>query len=69
MPRHSSGEDFGFEDAAREYHGHDPSALEAAGVLLRVHGAPMYFYKRGKGRYKAAPPDATRVWFSLPAAA
>ena len=23
--------------------------------LLRLHGAPMYFYKKGRGRYKAAP--------------
>ena len=25
------------------------------------HGAPMYFYKRGRGRYKAAPADALKA--------
>ena len=40
---------------AREYFGHTPSALESAAALLRLHGAPMYFYKKGRGRYKAAP--------------
>ena len=46
-----------FETAtlAREYFGHEPSALESAAALLRLHGAPMYFYKKGRGRYKAAP--------------
>ena len=46
-----------FEVAAltREYYGHAPSALESAAALLRLHGAPMYFYKKGRGRYKAAP--------------
>jgi exoribonuclease-2 len=40
---------------AREYYGREPSALESAAALLRLHGAPMYFYKKGRGRYKAAP--------------
>jgi exoribonuclease-2 len=46
-----------FETAAlaREYFGHEPSALESAAALLRLHGAPMYFYKKGRGHYKAAP--------------
>ena len=29
-------------------------------LLVKLHGAPMYFYKKGKGRYKAAPPDGAR---------
>ena len=49
-----SGE-FGFSDLAREYVGHEPDAVEAAGVLLKLHSAPMYFYRRGKGRFQAAP--------------
>ena len=27
-------------------------------MLIRLHSAPMYFYKKGRGRYKAAPPKA-----------
>ena len=49
--------EFGCEDMAREYFGHTPSAIEAAAVSLKLHAAPMYFYKRGKGRYPAAPEE------------
>ncbi|MEN3363709.1 MAG: exoribonuclease [Burkholderiales bacterium] len=48
-------EEFGFAELGTEYFGHDPKPHEAAGLLLRLHGAPIYFYKKGKGRYKAAP--------------
>jgi exoribonuclease-2 len=30
-------------------------------LLLKLHSAPMYFYRRGKGRYKAAPEDALKA--------
>jgi exoribonuclease-2 len=50
--------EFSYDALAREYFGHAPDAVEAAGVLLRLHGAPMYFYKKGRGRYKAAPKEA-----------
>lgn len=46
---------------AREYFGHEPCALESAAALLRLHGAPMYFYKKGRGRYKAAPEAALKA--------
>ncbi len=49
--------EFGCEDMAAEYFGHKPSAIEAAAVALKLHAAPMYFYKRGKGRYQAAPEE------------
>jgi exoribonuclease-2 len=57
----SAGEEFEYETLAREYYGRAPSGVEAAGVLLKLHGAPMYFYKRGRGRYKAAPEDALKA--------
>ena len=50
-------DEFGCEDLAQEYFGHKASAVEAAAVALKLHGAPMYFYKRGKGRYQAAPEE------------
>ena len=49
--------EFGCEDMAQEYFGHKPSSIEAAAVALKLHAAPMYFYKRGKGRYQAAPEE------------
>jgi exoribonuclease-2 len=50
-------EEFGFEDLAREYVGRVPTAPEAAGVAVKLHASPIYFYKKGKGRYKAAPEE------------
>ena len=49
--------EFGFVDLAREYYGHVPLPAEAAGVLLRLHSAPMYFHRKGKGRFRRAPPE------------
>ena len=46
--------EFGFEDLAREYYGKAPTAVDAAAVALRLHSVPIYFYRKGKGRYKAA---------------
>jgi len=57
----SPQEEFGFEDLATEYFGHAPTPTEAAGALIRLHSAPMYFYKKGKGCYKAAPSDALKA--------
>jgi exoribonuclease-2 len=54
-------DEFSFDALGKEYFGHAPDALEAAGLLLKLHGAPMYFYKKGKGRYKAAPADALKA--------
>lgn len=50
-------EEFGFEDLAKEYYGHAPNPVEAAATAISLHAAPMYFYRKGKGRYKAAPEE------------
>ena len=49
--------EFAFEELAAEYVGAKPAAVEAAGVLLRLHSAPIYFHRKGKGRFRKAPPD------------
>jgi len=54
-------DEFGFEEIAAEYFGHPPSSLEAAAVLIRLHGAPIYFHKKGKGRYRAAPAEILKA--------
>ena len=57
-----SGEaEFGFADLAREYYGRSPAPPESAAVALALAHAPMYFYKRGKGRYRKAPADALKA--------
>ncbi len=54
-------DEFGFEQIAAEYFGHTPSSLEAAAALMRLHSAPIYFHKKGKGRYRAAPPEVLKA--------
>lgn len=51
-------EEFGFAELAREYFGREPAPAEAAALLIRLHAAPIYFYKKGKGRYKPATTEA-----------
>ena len=53
--------EFSFEQIGAEYFGHQPNPLEAAAALLRLHSAPIYFHKKGKGRYRAAPPDVLKA--------
>ncbi len=53
--------EFSFEDLAREYVGRQPTATEAAGVLLKLHSVPLYFHRRGKGRFQAAPAETVRL--------
>lgn len=54
-------QEFGFLDLAREYCGREPNPVEAAAILFRLHSAPIYFYRKGKGRFKAAPPDTLKA--------
>jgi exoribonuclease-2 len=50
-------EEFGFDDLAKEYFGRPPSPVEATAILLRLHGAPIYFHRKGRGRFRKAPPE------------
>jgi len=57
----SSGREFDFQSLARDYVGREPNAVEATGILVKLHGAPMYFYRRGKGRFQAAPEETLKL--------
>lgn len=50
-------DEFGFQDIAAEYFGAGATFAQQAAVAIRLHAAPMYFYRKGKGRYKAAPEE------------
>lgn len=52
-----SDDEFGFVEFAREYFGHEPSPVESAAVLLRLHAAPIYFHRKGRGRFRKAPTE------------
>jgi exoribonuclease-2 len=53
--------EFAFDTLARDYFGRAPTPQEAAAVALALHSHPMYFYKRGKGRYQSAPEENLRA--------
>ena len=50
-------DEFAFDALARDYFGRAPTPQEAVAVALALHSHPMYFYKRGKGRYQGAPAE------------
>jgi exoribonuclease II len=50
-------DEFGFADLAHEYFSDSASTTEQVAALLCLQGAPHYFRRAGKGRYKKAPPE------------
>jgi exoribonuclease-2 len=50
-------DEFGFADLAREYFSTSAGTEQQVAALLCLHGAPHYFRRAGKGRYKKAPAD------------
>ncbi|MDP2751038.1 MAG: RNB domain-containing ribonuclease [Rhodocyclaceae bacterium] len=49
--------EFGFDALATDYAGHPPTPVEATAILLRLHSAPIWFHRKGRGRFRRAPPD------------
>lgn len=52
-----SSQEFAVQTFAQDYYGREAQALEVAALCLALHSAPIYFHRKGKGRYKAAPPE------------
>ncbi|MCD6027680.1 MAG: hypothetical protein K0R08_2199 [Solimicrobium sp.] len=48
-------EEFNFAHLGKDYFGASVSPAQNAGLIFRLHTAPIYFYKKGRGHYKAAP--------------
>jgi exoribonuclease II len=57
----SEENEFGFEELAKAYYGDKPSNIQLAATAIKVHAAPVYFYRKGKGRYKAAPEETLKL--------
>jgi exoribonuclease-2 len=53
--------EFGFDDLSREYYGASPTPAQSAAVALLLASSPMHFYRKGKGRYRKAPPEALKA--------
>ena len=52
--------EFSAEAIAEDYYGHKPTATELAATLIALYAAPMYFYKKAKGIFKAAPEETLK---------
>jgi exoribonuclease-2 len=53
--------EFTFDEFAHEYFGRKPTPLESAAIAIKLHSAPIYFNRKGKGRYKAAHADILKA--------
>ena len=54
-------EDFGFADLARDYFDAKASVPHQVAALLRLHEAPHYFRRAGKGMFRKAPEDIVKA--------
>jgi exoribonuclease-2 len=50
-------DEFAFAELASEYHGHPPNAVESAAMLFKLHAAPVWFHRKGRGRFRKAPAE------------
>lgn len=53
--------EFTGQELASDYFGHTPDPVEIAAIITLLSQNPIYFYKKGAGRYKAAPPEILRT--------
>ncbi len=54
-------DEFGFEELAQSYFGDQVSPLESYSLLIAIHAAPVYFYRKGRGRYRAASAETLKA--------
>ncbi|MGY6208195.1 ribonuclease catalytic domain-containing protein [Paraburkholderia strydomiana] len=50
-------DEFPFATLGAEYFGERFGAIERAALVLRMHGAPVYFRRKGRGMYQRAPQE------------
>ncbi|MCO6506938.1 MAG: RNB domain-containing ribonuclease [Snodgrassella sp.] len=53
--------EFTAASAATEYFGGNSGNVELAATLMALYAAPIYFYKKNKGVFKAAPEEALQL--------
>ncbi len=53
----ASDEEFGFADLAKDYFSDAATTVQQVAALMRLHEAPHYFRRAGKGRYRKAPAE------------
>ena len=53
----ASDNEFGFADLAQDYFSSAATTVQQVAALIRLHEAPHYFRRAGKGRYRKAPAE------------
>ncbi len=54
-------DEFGFRELALDYFGGKPSSVQQAALLIRLHSSPVYFHRKGRGRFRPAPPETLKA--------
>jgi len=54
-------EEFMFTALAADYFGEHSGPVERAALALRLHGAPVYFRRKGRGQYQRAPEEQLKM--------
>ncbi|MBI0326368.1 ribonuclease catalytic domain-containing protein [Burkholderia plantarii] len=54
-------EEFAYGALADEYFGSGYGPVERAALVLRMHGSPVYFRRKGRGQYQRAPEEQLKM--------
>jgi exoribonuclease II len=54
-------EEFPFTELGADYFGDKFGATERAALVLRMHGSPVYFRRKGRGQYQRAPQEQLQM--------
>jgi exoribonuclease-2 len=54
-------DEFGFRELALDYFGGKPTSIQQAALLIRLHSSPVYFHRKGRGRYRPAPSETLKA--------
>lgn len=54
-------DEFAFGSLADEYFGASARPVERAALVLRMHGAPVYFRRKGRGQFQRAPEEQLKM--------
>jgi exoribonuclease II len=54
-------DEFAYTALASEYFGETYGPVERAALVLRLHGSPVYFRRKGRGQYQRAPEEQLKM--------